>query len=106
MSTESQLAPKPKKTSPIDDAAPFGSAGESSPQARREFLAAQPPPGEPTGFIDTDELLRRLPVSRGTIQNWCRSGKLPFIKTPGRRVLFCWENVANALRRMERGGQP
>ncbi len=67
---------------------------------------AQPPPGEPAGFIDTDELLRRLPVSRGTIRNWCRSGKIPFIKTPGRRVLFSWENVANALRRMERGGQP
>lgn len=79
---------------------------ESQPQTRREFFAAQTPPGEPAGFIDTDELLRRLPVSRGTIQNWCRSGKIPFIKTPGRRVLFCWENVANALRRMERGGQP
>ena len=77
---------------------------ESTPQARREFLAALPPPREPGGFIDTDELLRRIPVSRGTIRNWCRSEKIPFIKTPGRRILFCWENVANALRRMERGG--
>jgi|ERR1039457_3017533 excisionase family DNA binding protein len=77
---------------------------ESPPQTRREFLVTHPPPGEPGGFIDTDELLRRLPVSRGTIRNWCRSGKIPYIKTPGRRVLFCWENVANALRRMERGG--
>jgi excisionase family DNA binding protein len=64
----------------------------------------QPLPRERAGFIDTDELLRRIPVSRGTIRNWCRSEKIPFIKTPGRRVLFCWENVANALRRMERGG--
>ena len=77
---------------------------EAQPETRREFLSAQTPPSEPAGFIDTDELLRRLPVSRGTIQNWCRSGKIPFIKTPGRRILFCWENVANALRRMERGG--
>ena len=79
---------------------------ESPNQTRREFLVAQPPPGEPVEFIDTNELLRRLPVSRGTIRNWCRSGKIPFIKTPGRRILFCWENVANALRRMECGGQP
>jgi excisionase family DNA binding protein len=64
----------------------------------------QPLPSERAGFIDIDELLRRLPVSRGTIRNWCRSEKIPYIKTPGRRVLFCWENVANALRRMERGG--
>ncbi len=77
---------------------------EVQSQTRPEFLVAHPPPGEPAGFIDTDELLRRLPVSRGTIRNWCQSGKLPYIKTPGRRVLFCWENVANALRRMERGG--
>lgn len=83
-----------------------GSRGESPPQTRREFLATDASPVGPPGFIDTEELLRRLPVSRGTIQNWCRSGKLPFIKTPGRRVLFCWESVANALRRMERGGQP
>jgi Helix-turn-helix domain len=54
-------------------------------------------------FIDEPELRRRLPVSRRTIHNWRRAGKIPSIVI-GRRVLFCWENVADALRRLERGG--
>jgi excisionase family DNA binding protein len=54
------------------------------------------------GFIDEKELLRRLPVSRRTIHNWRTSGKIPSIKI-GRRILFCWENVSAALRRLERG---
>jgi Helix-turn-helix domain len=54
-------------------------------------------------FIDEKELRRRLPVSRRTIHNWRRAGKIPSIVI-GRRVLFCWDNVAEALRRLERGG--
>jgi Helix-turn-helix domain len=54
-------------------------------------------------FIDEKELRRRLPVSRRTIHNWRRAGKIPSIVI-GRRVLFCWQNVAEALRRLERGG--
>lgn len=54
-------------------------------------------------FLDEKELLRRLPVSRRTIHNWRRAGKIPSIVI-GRRVLFCWANVAEALRRLERGG--
>jgi excisionase family DNA binding protein len=54
-------------------------------------------------FIDEPELRRRLPVSRRTIHNWRRAGKIPSIVI-GRRVLFCWENVEEALRRLERGG--
>jgi excisionase family DNA binding protein len=53
-------------------------------------------------FIDEKQLLARLPVSRRTIHNWRRAGKIPSIKI-GRRILFCWENVADALRRLERG---
>jgi hypothetical protein len=52
-------------------------------------------------FIDERELLRRLPVARRTIHNWRRAGKIPSIKI-GRRVLYCWENVSAALRRLER----
>jgi DNA-directed RNA polymerase specialized sigma54-like protein len=55
-------------------------------------------------FIDQKELLRRLPVARRTITNWRRAGKIPSIVI-GRRVLFCWENVSAALRRLERGAQ-
>ncbi len=54
-------------------------------------------------FINEAELLRRLPVSRRTLHNWRRAGKIPSILI-GRRVLYCWENVADALRRLERGG--
>ena len=59
---------------------------------------------EPEGFIDTEELSRRLNCSVGTIQNWRRSGKLPYIKTPGRLVIFDWPSVKVALLRMQRGG--
>ena len=63
-----------------------------------------PPPGEPEGFIDTKELSRRLGCSTGTIQNWRRSGRLPYIKTPGRLVIFDWPSVKAAILRMQRGG--
>jgi predicted DNA-binding transcriptional regulator AlpA len=55
-------------------------------------------------FIDEKQLLTRLPVSRRTIHNWRTAGKIPSIKI-GRRVLFCWENVSAALRRLERGSE-
>jgi hypothetical protein len=54
-------------------------------------------------FLDSRELLRRLPISRCTLHNWRRQKKIPSIVI-GRRVLFCWESVASALRRLERGG--
>jgi hypothetical protein len=63
---------------------------------------AAPPSASEPDFIDEAELLRRLPVSRRTIHTWRTSGKIPSIKI-GRRVLYCWENVADALRRLERG---
>lgn len=59
---------------------------------------------ELTDFISESELRRRLPVSRRTIHNWRRAGKIPSIVI-GRRVLFCWENVVDALRRLESGGE-
>ena len=54
-------------------------------------------------FLDEKEMLTRLPISRRTLQNWRQANKIPSIKI-GRRVLFCWDNVAAALRRLERGG--
>jgi Helix-turn-helix domain len=71
-----------------------------SSKYERRFESEQ----ELKAFIDEKELLRRLPVSRRTIHNWRRQGKIPSIVI-GRRVLFCWENVADALRRMEHGGK-
>jgi excisionase family DNA binding protein len=69
----------------------------------KEQIQTAPPSAGETNFIDQAELLKRLPVSRRTLHNWRTSGKIPSIKI-GRRVLFCWENVAEALRRLERGG--
>jgi hypothetical protein len=74
---------------------------ESKPSKPKSEQEAAPPNG--VAFISERELLRRLPVSRRTIHNWRRAGKIPSILI-GRRVLFCWENVADALRRLERGG--
>ena len=77
---------------------------EIQSRTRREFLVAHPPPGEPAGFIGNDELLKRLPVSIGTLQNWRRAGKLPFVKLSGRRVLYHWPTVEQAILRMTKGG--
>jgi hypothetical protein len=90
-----------EKTAPVIEAE---IVDKSPPQTRREFLVAYPPPGEPAGFIGNDELLKRLPVSIGTLQNWRRAGKLPFVKLSGRRVLYHWPTVEQALLRMQRGG--
>lgn len=53
-------------------------------------------------FLSLKELLEKLPVSRKAIHNWRRSRKIPAIVI-SRRVLFCWKNVSDALRRMEIG---
>ena len=75
---------------------------ESTPQARREFLAAHPPPGEAEGFIATDEVCKRLQVSRGTIANWRKHG-LPHVITPGARSMrFFWPSVRDYLLRQQR----
>jgi excisionase family DNA binding protein len=66
-------------------------------------LPAQAPSGE-TGFIDEKELLKRLPVSRRTLFSWRTSGKIPFVRLGGRRVLFHWPSVEAAMLRMQTGG--
>jgi hypothetical protein len=66
--------------------------------------AVSAPGDKSAAFIDEKELRRRLPVSRRTVHNWRAAGKIPSIVI-GRRVLFCWDSVSAALRRMERGGQ-
>ena len=58
-------------------------------------------PSNRTGFIDEKELLTLLPISRRTLGNWKIKGLLPFIKI-GRRCLYDWPSVAEALRRQQR----
>jgi DNA-binding GntR family transcriptional regulator len=55
---------------------------------------------EAEGFINNATILQRIPVSLGTIRNWRNSGKLPFVKLLGRRVLYHWPTVQQALLRM------
>lgn len=57
---------------------------------------------EQADFIDERELLRRVPVSRRTIFEWRGSGKIPFVHLGGRRVLFHWPSVCEALLRQQR----
>jgi predicted DNA-binding transcriptional regulator AlpA len=88
-------------------------SNESSPEAATDKpkLAAIPAEYQPRfetdgarqTFLDEKELLRRLPISRRTLWNWRHQKKIPSIAI-GRRVLYCWDSVAEALRRLERGG--
>jgi predicted site-specific integrase-resolvase len=55
-------------------------------------------------FIDEKQLLARLPVSRRTLFSWRTSGKIPFVRLGGRRILFHWPSVEAALLRYQRGG--
>ena len=53
-------------------------------------------------FLSKEQLLTRLPISRGTLDNWRRAGSIPSVKLSGRRVLFHWPSVEAALLRMQR----
>ena len=56
-------------------------------------------------IIDESEALQRVPVSRRTWYSWRRKGLIPFIKPKGtRRTLYIWENVLEAMSRMQQGG--
>ncbi|HTX21574.1 MAG TPA: hypothetical protein VMD27_06935 [Candidatus Aquilonibacter sp.] len=55
-------------------------------------------------FINEKELLKRLPVSRRTLFSWRTTGKIPFVRLGGRRVLFHWPSIEAALLRMQKGG--
>jgi len=74
-----------------------------SAKAAEDAVNKAPPIGDPVGFIDENELCRRLKISRGSAINYRRAGLLPFIKLR-HRVLFDWENVRSALLRHQIGG--
>jgi hypothetical protein len=59
--------------------------------------------GEPAGFINENVILDRVPVCRRTLKAWRDAGKIPFAKI-GKRVLYHWPSVEQALLRMQRGG--
>jgi predicted site-specific integrase-resolvase len=54
-------------------------------------------------FIDEKELLKRIPVSRRTLFAYRNSGKIPWVRLGGRRILFHWPSVESALLRQQKG---
>ena len=61
-----------------------------------------PPPD--AGFINEREVLNRVPVSRRTWQTWKAKKIVPFIRI-GRRCLYDFSLVRQALLRHNRGGE-
>lgn len=57
-------------------------------------------------FLTEKQLLDRIPVSRRTLFDWRHDGKIPFVKLSGRRVLFHWGSVREALLRAQKGVNP
>jgi hypothetical protein len=63
-------------------------------------------PANPVGFLSEKDIIpQRVPVSRRTWNNWKAKGIIPFIRI-GRRCLYDWPSVAEALRRRQQGGAP
>ena len=77
--------------------------GKSARSMTVEVIGESLSTGE-VGFIDEKQLLARLPVSRRTLFNWRRTGKIPCVRLGGRRILFHWPSVEAALLRYQRGG--
>lgn len=70
----------------------------------QKLAAHQTTPGA-CDFISADQLLRRVPFSRGTLRARMQAGKLPYIRLDGRKLCFHWPSVEQALLRAQRGGQ-
>jgi hypothetical protein len=59
----------------------------------------------PDEFIDGYEVARRIQVCKGTLDNWRKLGKIPWVVTPGRSIRYFWPSVRDAFLRMQRGGE-
>jgi len=79
---------------------------ENQPQTRlpHEYEPRFESDKERKAFLDEKEMLRRLPISRRTAFTWVQTGKLPCVKI-GRRKLYHWPSVEQALLRQQRGGE-
>jgi excisionase family DNA binding protein len=61
--------------------------------------------GAEAEFVTPKEVADRLKISLGTVSNWRKTGKLPWINGPGRLVRFHWPSVTAAMLRMQRGAE-
>ena len=73
--------------------------------ARMKNLDTQKAPPSEAEFIDTPQFLAKVPISRRTLQEWRDKGLIPWVNTKGRRVLFHWPSVQQALLRQQRNGE-
>lgn len=53
-------------------------------------------------FIETPELLTRVPMCRKTLWKWRKNGIIPYVQAGG-KILFHWPSVEAALVRRQRG---
>jgi hypothetical protein len=68
------------------------------------MIVKQAPTPNPVlaGFIEEPELQRLLPLSRRTLANHRKSGKLPFCRL-GRRILYHYPTIEATLLRQQKG---
>ena len=59
---------------------------------------------EPAGLLTVPELLARLRISRRTLHDHIRKGRIPAIRL-GKRILFSWPLVLSALLRQQRASE-
>lgn len=64
--------------------------------------AGASPSPEPARLLTVPELLARLRISRRTLHDHIRKGRIPAIRL-GKRILFSWPIVLEALLRQQRG---
>lgn len=81
----------------------FGKGGNIAEFGNNSLGPNYAPP-EIATFIDECEMLKRLPISRRALFQWRASGKIPYLRVTGRRILFHWPSVQSALLRMQQGG--
>ena len=64
--------------------------------------APVPVPNQPPNdFVHSAELARRLGIGVGTLRQWTKVGKLPFIQLR-RKIVWHWPTVQQALLRAQR----
>jgi excisionase family DNA binding protein len=59
---------------------------------------------EPAGLLTVPELLARLRISRRTLYDHIRKGRVPAIRL-GKRILFSWPVVLESLLRQSRAAE-
>lgn len=69
-----------------------------------QMAGKQPSWGEYQELLTVVGILEKLPISRRTLCDHVKHGRIPAIKL-GKRVLFHWGSVEAALLRLQRGAE-